>query len=89
MPYVLNAVTGWHDTAAGQSHTDWARNVDRRRASDQSTGLAYSNFLGDPGAGRAAYDTETYDRLAALKDRYDPTNLFRLNQNVVPAGSPG
>ena len=88
MPYVLNAVTGWQDSAAGQSHRDWARNV-VAGASDQSTGLAYSNFLGDPGAGRASYDAETYDRLAALKDRYDPTNLFRLNQNVVPAGSPG
>ena len=57
-------------------------------ASDASTGLAYSNFLSDPGAGATAYDPETYDRLAALKERYDPTNLFRLNQNVAPAGSP-
>jgi FAD/FMN-containing dehydrogenase len=87
MPYVLNTVTAWHDPAAAQAHRDWSRNA-IASASDASTGLAYSNFLGDPGAGRSAYDPETYDRLAALKDRYDPTNLFRLNQNVAPSGAP-
>jgi FAD/FMN-containing dehydrogenase len=48
---------------------------------------AYSNFLGDEGkaAVRAAYPGATWDRLAAIKRRYDPTNLFRLNQNIPPA----
>lgn len=48
---------------------------------------AYVNFLGDEGeAGvRAAYPGETWDRLREIKRRYDPTNLFRLNQNVPPA----
>lgn len=48
---------------------------------------AYVNFLGDEGeAGvRAAYPGETWDRLREIKGRYDPTNLFRLNQNVPPA----
>jgi FAD/FMN-containing dehydrogenase len=48
---------------------------------------AYVNFLGDEGeAGvRAAYPGETWDRLREVKRRYDPTNLFRLNQNVPPA----
>ena len=47
----------------------------------------YVNFLGNEGDGRirAAYPPATYARLAALKARYDPTNLFRLNQNIVPA----
>ena len=35
---------------------------------------------------RAAYRETSYDRLVALKDRYDPTNLFRLNQNISPSG---
>ena len=35
---------------------------------------------------RAAYPGATWDRLAAIKRRYDPTNLFRLNQNIPPAG---
>jgi FAD/FMN-containing dehydrogenase len=55
----------------------------------QSDDGAYVNFLGDTGAAgvRAAYPDGTWDRLAAIKQRYDPTNLFRLNQNVPPAES--
>jgi FAD/FMN-containing dehydrogenase len=46
----------------------------------------YSNFLGDEGEARVheAYPAETYERLAAIKRRFDPTNLFRLNQNIKP-----
>lgn len=46
----------------------------------------YVNFLGQEGEERvrAAYGSQ-YDRLVALKTRYDPTNLFRLNQNIRPA----
>jgi len=49
---------------------------------------AYVNFLGDEGEDRirAAYPGSTWDRLAEIKARYDPTNLFRLNQNIPPAG---
>jgi len=49
---------------------------------------AYVNFLGDEGEARirAAYPHGAYDRLAAIKRRYDPTNLFRGNQNIPPAG---
>jgi FAD/FMN-containing dehydrogenase len=48
---------------------------------------AYVGFLGDEGPERvrAAYPGSTWDRLAEIKARYDPTNLFRLNQNVPPA----
>jgi FAD/FMN-containing dehydrogenase len=55
-------------------------------AGDASTGRAYVNFLGDgQQTARSLYGPETYARLAALKDEYDPTNLFRLNQNIEPA----
>lgn len=52
----------------------------------QSDTGAYANFLGDEGAERvrAAYPDGTWDRLTAIKRRYDPTNLFRLNQNIPP-----
>ena len=45
------------------------------------------NFLVDEGADRirAAYPGPTWDRLAEIKARYDPTNLFRRNQNIPPA----
>jgi len=48
---------------------------------------AYVNFLGDEGEARVreAYPGPTWDRLTAIKARYDPTNLFRLNQNIPPA----
>lgn len=47
---------------------------------------AYVNFIGDEGAARVrdAYPPATWERLAAVKRRYDPDNLFRLNQNVPP-----
>jgi protein gp37 len=47
---------------------------------------AYVNFLGAEGEGRIrdAYPGSTWDRLVAIKARYDPTNLFRLNQNIPP-----
>jgi FAD/FMN-containing dehydrogenase len=56
-------------------------------AIDQGERGAYVNFLGDEGDARvrAAYPGATWARLAAVKARYDPTNLFRLNQNVRPA----
>ncbi len=49
-------------------------------------GGVYVNYLGDEGEDRvrAAYGTEKYERLVALKNQYDPANLFRLNQNIKP-----
>ena len=47
----------------------------------------YSNFLEAEGDERirAAYPGGTYERLADIKRRYDPRNLFRMNQNIQPA----
>ena len=46
----------------------------------------YVGFLMEEGEQRVheAYPAETYKQLAALKKRYDPTNLFHLNQNIKP-----
>jgi FAD/FMN-containing dehydrogenase len=48
---------------------------------------AYVNFLSDEGVARVreAYPGDTWERLAQIKKRYDPANLFRLNQNIAPA----
>jgi hypothetical protein len=53
----------------------------------QSDDGVYVNFLADEGDARirAAYPGGTYERLAEIKRRYDPENLFRLNQNIPPA----
>ena len=50
-----------------------------------STGV-YVNEMGMEGEERvrAAYNPASYERLVALKNRYDPTNFFRLNQNIKP-----
>jgi hypothetical protein len=50
-----------------------------------STGV-YVSFLGNEGEEvvRSAYDPAVYERLVALKTQHDPTNLFRLNQNIKP-----
>jgi FAD/FMN-containing dehydrogenase len=54
----------------------------------QSDKGAYVNFLEDEGVERvhAAYPGKTWDRLVSIKRRYDPGNLFRLNQNIPPGG---
>ena len=57
---------------------------------DQGIPGAYVNFMDDDGeaSARTAYPGATWDRLAAIKARYDPTNLFRRNHNVPPATEP-
>jgi hypothetical protein len=66
-------------------HEDWARGF--AAALRQGDRGAYVGFLGDEGEARVreAYPGSTWERLAAIKGRYDPTNLFRLNHNIPPA----
>ena len=80
----INAV--WtKDDPEGERHTAWAR--DFFAAMEAHAGAhVYLNFLGDEGAGRVrqAYGERQYERLVELKRVYDPTNFFRLNQNIAP-----
>jgi FAD/FMN-containing dehydrogenase len=64
------------------AHEAWAD--DLARAVRHGPAGAYVNFLGDEGEARVrqAYPGATWERLAQIKGRYDPTNLFRLNQNI-------
>jgi len=66
-------------------HEAWV--ADFAAALRQGESEAYVGFLGDEGQARVrdAYPGSTWDRLAAIKRRYDPANLFRLNQNIPPA----
>jgi FAD/FMN-containing dehydrogenase len=75
----------WDNPADDEVHIRWAREL-WGAMSPFSTGGVYANNLGDEGADRvrAAYG-DNYARLVALKNKYDPTNFFRLNQNVKPA----
>jgi FAD/FMN-containing dehydrogenase len=67
-------------------HTAWVN--DFAAVLTQGEPAAYVNFLADEGPARVrqAYPPATWDRLAAIKQRYDPTNLFHLNQNIPPSG---
>jgi len=66
------------------THETWVTNF--AAALQQDDCGAYVNFLGEESEERirAAYPGATWDQLAAIKARYDPTNLFRLNQNIPP-----
>jgi FAD/FMN-containing dehydrogenase len=68
-------------------HTAWAE--EGAAALRQSDAGAYVNFLGEEieERVRAAYPGTTWERLAAIKRRYDPENLFRLNQNIRPTAA--
>jgi FAD/FMN-containing dehydrogenase len=75
----------WTNPAESEQHIRWADEL-WRAMRPWSAGGVYVNYLGNEGEERvrAAYGT-CYERLVALKNRYDPTNLFRFNQNVKPA----
>src|ERR687889_814834 len=66
-------------------HEDWVTRF--AAALEQGDTGVYVNFLGDEGEARvrAAYPGSTWERLVEIKGRYDPTNLFRLNQNIPTA----
>jgi FAD/FMN-containing dehydrogenase len=51
------------------------------------SGRLYVNFTGEGGADQvaSAYPPATFKRLQAVKDRYDPDNVFRFNQNIPPS----
>jgi FAD/FMN-containing dehydrogenase len=85
-PYILNIVGLWMAQEEPASHIAWARTFSED-VRPFSAGAEYVNFLADEGKDRvkAAYGPGTYERLAGLKKRYDPDNLFRLNQNILPA----
>jgi FAD/FMN-containing dehydrogenase len=76
----------WTDPDESDVHIPWTRQF-WEAMQPFSTGGVYVNNLGKEGEGRvkAAYAPAKYERLVALKDRYDPENLFRLNQNIRPS----
>jgi FAD/FMN-containing dehydrogenase len=85
-PWNIHYLSMWPDPA----HTD--RNIAYTRQlsiamKPWSTGGAYLNFLGDEGRERiaAAFGPDKYQRLQSIKTKYDPTNLFRHNQNIQPS----
>ncbi|MEL4320428.1 FAD-binding oxidoreductase [Leifsonia sp. YIM 134122] len=84
-PYMWHPIAAWTD-AADTGH--WIRWVDDASAAMApfTTGGLYLNFESDQRDAhvRAGFSPEKYARLVALKNKYDPGNLFHINQNIVP-----
>ncbi|GAC1325333.1 MAG: FAD-binding oxidoreductase [Chloroflexota bacterium] len=85
-PYHITIFSLWTDPVEAQRHIDWTRRF--AEALQPFTAGVYVNELGNEGEDRikAAYTPETYQRLVAVKNEYDPTNVFRVNQNIKPTG---
>jgi FAD/FMN-containing dehydrogenase len=84
-PFVLNIHTRWQETADDDRCLAWARQF--HAATERFSQGVYVNFLSEEGEARVkeAYTTEVWERLVQLKNKFDPTNMFRLNQNIKPS----
>jgi hypothetical protein len=79
--FCFNIVGVWREPADDDVNRAWV--ADTSTALEPfGTGGVYVNFAAEPGVVQAAYGEKKYARLRALKRQYDPTNLFRLNQNI-------
>ncbi len=88
-PWTYFCLGMWMDPSEDERNISWTRGFHEamRPFSDDTT---LPNFIAaDDGAARlrAAYGEDKYARLVALKQRWDPDNVFRLNQNIVPSGA--
>lgn len=83
--YSINIMPAWDDPALTEKCVAWARGFAAEMAGFGASD-SYVNYLADEGgdAVRASYGVN-YNRLARLKARYDPENVFRFNQNIPPA----
>ena len=85
-PWNIHYLSAWPDPAHTAQNVAWTRAL-AGSMKPWSTGGVYLNFIGDEGTARvrAAYGEEKFERLQRLKAKWDPENLFRLNQNIPPA----
>jgi FAD/FMN-containing dehydrogenase len=87
MPYMLSLDAIWSEAKDDDANIGWVRSL-WQDMQKHSTGRMYLNF---PGLGegdtlvRDAFGANNYARLQKLKRKYDPANLFRMNQNILPA----
>ena len=85
-PYNLLLTSIWSDARDSEVNIRWTREFWDAMQPFMADAV-YVNYLGEEGEERirSAYGVAKYERLVALKKKYDPTNLFRLNQNIGPA----
>jgi hypothetical protein len=87
-PWLLSIDAIWSGPEDDAANIGWVRQL-WSTMRPFSNGRLYLNFLAadddDHGVVRDGIGAATYERLARIKAKYDPTNFFRLNQNIVPA----
>jgi hypothetical protein len=85
-PFITNLLANWQDASADALHISWIRSIFQKLRPAMTPGV-YVNFMSGDEQDRVpeAYQ-QRWDRMVALKSRYDPGNFFRLNQNVQPRG---
>ncbi len=90
VPWCYHALALWMepDEQTAESHVAWARALAEDIAPHTTSGV-YLNYTSDEGEERvrSSFGPERYARLVALKQKYDPANLFHLNQNVRPSSN--
>jgi len=87
-PYNFIVISAWTDPADDERNIAWTREL-FHTLRPHLADATYVNYLGEQGAAavRAAYGPAQFTRLAELKLKYDPSNLFRMNQNIEPASA--
>jgi FAD/FMN-containing dehydrogenase len=90
-PWAYHCLGIWPNAMPDEPNVEWVRGFSEVMR-PFAIGAAYPNFVAaDEGEERliSAYGPNKYGRLVALKDRYDPNNVFALNQNIPPSGGNG
>ena len=86
-PFVINILGHWSDPSEDGTHVEWVRKLFQRLSPAMTPGV-YTNFMSgdEESRNREAYG-ERWERLVAVKSKYDPENFLRLNQNIIPRKS--
>jgi hypothetical protein len=87
-PFIMNLLANWSEASADGDNISWIRGVFHKLRPAMKPGV-YINFMSGDEQDRVpeAYQ-ERWDRMVAVKSHYDPSNFFRLNQNVPPKKLP-
>ena len=82
----MSIIAHWTEAADDASNTTWARDVWGAAQPYVMPAVYMNHMTADESADRvqSAYGAEKYAKLTALKSKYDPTNVFRLNHNIPP-----
>lgn len=87
-PYNFLVTSAWSDPAETEQNIAWTREFfDAMKPF--LVNASYINYIGDEGLEglRGSYGEEKFARLVAIKSKYDPANVFRMNQNIAPVSS--